>query len=247
MFMLCVFVYMYLLLSYITKLRYGLSCLVGCTQRSITWYFSNVLFLLEENDIMMWASMCMNYHCHHRILYQFSIGKQGAVGKELEESNGHKEREGNGDSGYSGSQLESGVNSVVLEIEDDSLSLSQTSSDSEELHEASEKNRSTCILNPLSENLKGKLIHYCMRAEKYCHTVQHNSIIFLELSADKQVESSDSGYDCSQQSESESSESSVALEMEDDSMSLSQAALDEPHKSNENCPIPFLSDLGGKL
>ena len=47
-------------------------------------------------------------------------------------------------------------------MEDDSSNISQTSS--EELHEASEKNRST--LNPLSENLKGKLfITVCVRAK----------------------------------------------------------------------------------
>ena len=86
-------------------------------------------------------------------VYRFSIDTQAATGKELEESNDHKEREGNSDSDYSGSQLESRNTSVLLEMEDDSSNISQTSS--EELHEASEKNRST--LNPLSENLKGKL------------------------------------------------------------------------------------------
>ena len=69
------------------------------------------------------------------------------------------------------------------------------------------------------------------------------------MSADKQEESNDSGCDYSQQSEFESSENSVALEMEDDSTSLSQAALDELLEASEkNVPIPYLSgDLEGKL
>ena len=72
--------------------------------------------------------------------------------------------------------------------------------------------------------------------------------IFLELSAGKRGDSSDSGYDYSQPSESESSHNSIVLEMEDDSTSLSQASLDERLEASEkNVPIPFLSDLEGKL
>ena len=72
--------------------------------------------------------------------------------------------------------------------------------------------------------------------------------MFLELSADKQGESSDSGYDYSQQSELESSENIVVLEMEDDPMSISQAALDDQLKVSEmNGPIPLSGDLEGKL
>ena len=99
--------------------------------------------------------------------YQFSIDtcKQAAISKELKEGNDHKEEERNSDSS---SQLESSDSSVVLEMEHNSSSLSQTSS--EELHEASEKNRFT---------LKGKLIHYCMcESQKYYwHTENLSGII----------------------------------------------------------------------
>ncbi len=105
----------------------------------------------------------------------FSIDKQAA---ELEESNDH---EGNSDSGYSGSQ-QSVDNSVALEMEGDSTSLSQTSS--EELPEASEKNRFT--FNPLLEKLKGKLLpcesqnnQYYWHTENLCTCSIHVSIIFL--------------------------------------------------------------------
>ena len=80
--------------------------------------------------------------------------------------------------------------------------------------------------------------------------VQHNKYnISFRLSADKQGESSDPGYDCSQQSESESSENGIVLEMEDDPTSRSQVSLDEQLEGSEmNAPIPFLSgDLEGKL
>ena len=76
--------------------------------------------------------------------------------------------------------------------------------------------------------------------------VQHNK--YGQLSADEQRESHDSGYDYSQLSELESSKNSVALEMEEDSTSLSQATLDEQLEASEkNAPILLSGDLEGKL
>ena len=129
---------------------------------------------------MIWASCVCIVTVIIEFFYQSSIDNQATVSKELEESNDHKEKEGSSDSDYSSSQLESSDSSIV---EDDSSNLSQTSS--EELPEASEKNRST--LNPLSENLKGKLLHYCMcESQKYywhtenlCTAITSTCIIFL--------------------------------------------------------------------
>ena len=86
-----------------------------------------------------------------KFLYQFSIDKQAVVGKELQERDDHGEQEGNSDS----NQLESSDSSVLKDLSEIS---------SKELPEASEKNR--FMLNPLSENLKGKLLPYCMCESK---------------------------------------------------------------------------------
>ena len=111
-------------------------------------------FLVEENHDV--GQLCMNCHCDH--FYQFSIDKQAAVSKELKKSNNHKEEEGNGDSDYSDSQLESSDSSIVLEMEDDSMSLSQASSD-----EQLEAYENGPIF--LSRDLEGKLyLTECVRA-----------------------------------------------------------------------------------
>ena len=62
--------------------------------------------------------------------------------------------------------------------------------------------------------------------------------------------SSDSGYSGSRRSESDSSGSSVALEMEDNSTNLSQASSEEHSEASEKLRptlIPLSGDLEGKL